>query len=246
MRLVASLHDVHPGSFAAVRAQAGFLSARGVDRFTLLVVPDYHGRGRFDADAGLVGWLRERQAAGDDIVLHGFRHWIGPEDAGRGLGAWYWRRVYTANEAEFLRLPLARARELLARGREMLEGAGLRTAGFIAPAWLLGEEARAAVWALEFGYTTTISRVLYRDGREVRARSLCWSSRAAWRRLGSRVWNGALWRRLRRAGSPVARLALHPRDLEHPAMRSQIGRIVEEATGGGWRGAVYSELAGGG
>jgi predicted deacetylase len=231
--LVVSLHDVHPGSFAAVRAQREWLLARGVGRAVLLVIPDHHARGEITADAALCGWLRERAAAGDEIVQHGYHH-LRTGDAAR-RGNVFWTKVYTANEAEFLDLPESGAAELLARGRAVLAGAGLRADGFIAPAWLLGDAARRAVWAAGFRYTTTIGEVTACDGRGLRSQSLCWSARAAWRRAASVAWNAVLWRRVR--ASEWVRLALHPRDLEVRAFERQVDRVVREAVA---RGGVFT------
>ena len=231
--LVVSLHDVHPGSFAAVRAQREWLRARGVERAVLLVIPDHHARGEILSDPALCAWLRECAAAGDEIVQHGYHHLRTGEAARRGNV--FWTRYYTANEAEFLDLTEAEAADRLARGRAVLAGAGLRADGFIAPAWLLGEAARRAVWAAGFRYTTTIGEVIAGDGRVVRSQSLCWSARAAWRRAASVAWNAGLWPRVR--GLPWVRVALHPRDLEVRAFAGQVDRVVREAAA---RGVVFA------
>src|SRR5215831_17221469 len=98
-QLVVSIHDVHPSSFDAVRREVGFCEALGIDRFSILVVPDFHMRNPFENCGGLVHWLRGRQDVGDEIVLHGFYHF---NDSGiTSPSGWFWNRIYTANEAEF-------------------------------------------------------------------------------------------------------------------------------------------------
>jgi predicted deacetylase len=236
---VVSLHDVHPGSFAAFRAQREHLASLGVDRVVLLVIPDYHQHGALTDDPALCAWLRERQAAGDEIVLHGYHHLRVGESARRGNV--FWTQLYTANEAEFLDLSHAEAASWLARGRSVLEQAGLVTDAFIAPAWLLGDEARRAVWDAGFERTTTIRDVIWRDGRTLSSQSLCWSTRAAWRRTVSLAWNAWLWSRVRHG--PLIRLALHPRDLEFPALARQVDDILTAARIEGMTFTTYQRLA---
>jgi hypothetical protein len=237
-RLVVSLHDVHPGSGALIREQRSWLESLGVTRASLLVIPDYHERGGVSADEALCDWLRARVAAGDEVVQHGYHHLRTGANARRGN--MFWTRFYTANEAEFLDLSRAEAGELIRRGRDELARAGLRAEGFIAPAWLLGEDARCAVWEAGFQWTNTIDRVSFRDGREVHARSLCWSSRAAWRRTVSVGWNECLQGRLR--GQPVGRVSLHPGDHAVPSFRRQVERIVRQWLASGDRCSSYESL----
>src|SRR3569623_444309 len=88
-------------------------------------------------------------------------------------------------------------------------------AGFVAPAWLLGPGARAALTQLPFRYTTTL-RSIYRlpDWHETAAPSLVYSVRSAWRRALSRRWNR--WLYSRSANLPLLRAGLHPADADHP------------------------------
>ena len=112
-------------------------------------------------------------------------------------------------------------------GREMLTGAGLEVAGFIAPAWLLGEEAEQAARNLGFAYTTRLGGVLdLRSGQWTRSQSLVYSPRSAWRRQTSLVWNAFLAARLRK--NPLARLGLHPPDWNYPAIKTQALRLARE------------------
>jgi predicted deacetylase len=119
------------------------------------------------------------------------------------------------------------ARERMEDGREMLTGAGLDVVGFIAPAWLLGEEAEKAARNLGFAYTTRLGGVLdLRSGEWTRSQSLVYSPRSAWRRNVSLAWNAFLAARLRR--NPLARLGLHPPDWNHEAIKTQALRLAEK------------------
>jgi len=235
--LVVSLHDVHPGSFDAVRSQVETLSQAGVSRFSLLVVPDFHGHRTLDRDAALCDWLRGRASGGDEIVLHGFHHLrMGRKRSWRTA---FWTEFYTCNEAEFLDLSAGEARRLLRLGREIFSRAGLEARGFIAPAWLMGRDVVDALWQEGFGYTNTVSTLMMADGRIEPCRSWCWSSRAPWRRSCSLVWNRAI------AGGVlaqrVARLSLHPNDLYFPALREQIIHLARRALASGRRSTTYAE-----
>lgn len=221
--LVVSIHDVSPRTRVRTQVMLEDLARIGVGRVSLLVIPDHHGRGRISDDEGFSRWLREKCADGHEAVLHGYYHRRAAKSAD---GAW--KRVvaqcYTAGEGEFLDLPQPEVRELLERGRAELEACGVKSRGFIAPAWLLGDEAEQAVRAAGFEYTTRIGTVSdFAGGQEYGARSLVWSVRARWRCVCSLAWNAVLARR--EHGNALMRIGLHPPDWEHAAIRQQILRI---------------------
>lgn len=229
-RVVAvSIHDVSPWTRAETEVMLGDLRGAGVGVTSLLVVPDHHRRGAAGADADFMEWLRVLQAAGHEVVLHGFYH---RREVKRGMG-WWGRLItehYTAGEGEFFDLDYEEARGRLAAGREMLKAAGLEVLGFIAPAWLLGNEAERAARDEGFAYTTRLSGVLdLRSGQWTASQSLVWSVRSAWRRVVSRGWNAFLSSRLR--DNPLERIGLHPPDWRHSKIREQVLELSRRAAG---------------
>lgn len=228
--VVLAIHDVAPATLDACRRLAAWLDAGGLGPLCLLVVPAFHGDRPIDPASEAARWLRARTARGDEVVLHGYRHLADRRPA--RLADRLRARLLTAGEGEFLALPAAEAARRLAAGLAALEAAGLgRPQGFVAPAWLLGDEARQAAAALGFAYTTT--RTALHDlagGRSYRAPALGLSSRSRARRVASRLVVPWLWRAARRA--PLVRFALHPVDLRAPAALGRLERLVEEALAG--------------
>ncbi len=227
--LAVSVHDVSPLTRQVSDIMLADLAGAGVGVASLLVVPDHHHKADIDRDPAFLAWLREKQAAGHEIVLHGFYHRREPRE-GDGAGRRLVTEHYTAGEGEFYDLGYEEARERMEDGREMLTGAGLDVVGFIAPAWLLGDEAEQAARNLGFAYTTRLGGVLdLRSGRWTRSQSLVYSPRSAWRRSVSLAWNAFLASRLR--GNPLARLGLHPPDWNHDAIKTQALRLARELAG---------------
>src|SRR6266700_1019596 len=72
--LVVSLHDVAPSTRPIVDQIISELSAKGIRHCSLLVVPDYHHQGASMKDRQFVSWLRNLEAAGHEIVIHGYFH----------------------------------------------------------------------------------------------------------------------------------------------------------------------------
>ena len=232
--MVVSIHDVSP--FTQVRTQKILddLLEIGVKRTSLLVIPDHHRRGLISNDPGFSGWLREKCEAGHEAVIHGFTHLR----ESRGTDG-PWKRMvtrsYTAGEGEFYDLDKEAAEKLLESGRTAFDSCGIPYCGFIAPAWLLGPDAEAAVRKSGFTYTTRIATVSdFQAGQTYAARSLVWSVRAGWRRACSLVWNAALDQASK--ASPLLRVGIHPPDWDHPAIRKQILLIVGKANA--WREAT--------
>ena len=225
--LVVSLHDVSPHTWEPCEQILTELSRIGVSRTSLLIIPDHHRRGHILKHPAFCEWAREQVAAGHEAVLHGYYHLREPR-AGDNVRSRWITGTYTAGEGEFFDLPFHEAREIARRGRDEFMQAGLDPSGFIAPAWLLGEEAERAIAEAGFRYTTRIGEVLELQRRLHHAsQSLCWSVRAAWRRVLSLAWNAWLFRRL--ADAPLLRIAVHPVDIAHPRVWKQIVRIISDA-----------------
>ena len=227
--LIVSLHDAHPGSHRAIAEQIEFLAGYGIARTSILVVPDFHHEGLISCGETFCSDLRRWQEFGHETVLHGYFH-DRQESPREKLGQLFWTRLYTNHEAEFLDLPEATARQRLQDGRALLEAQGLRPTGFIAPAWLMAPELPELLGRTGFAYTTRLGDILsWRDGKKIStpSQSLCYSTRAAWRRFVSLIWNKRLFDRLRETN--LIRLSLHPRDLEFPRIRRQVDQILRAA-----------------
>ena len=233
-KMVVSIHDVSPLTRDACDAMLEDLAALDIARTSLLVVADHHHDGNFLDDPSFCRWLAAREAQGHEIVIHGYHHQREPT-AGAALRDRFITQVYTAGEGEFFDLSRADAAALLERAKADFERfrreyapASAPPEGFIAPAWLLGEEAAAAVRAAGFSYTTRLATVEnFRTGEVIHSQSLVYSPRSAWRRLLSRAWNAWLARRLRT--NPLLRLGLHPPDRGFPALWSQVIRLATAA-----------------
>jgi predicted deacetylase len=237
--LIVSLHDYHPGTQPAVREQVETLAAWGVRNFSILAVPHFHHGKSLRDNAATRAYLGERQAAGDDLVIHGYYHDL----AGQGGGSWFWTKLYTAGEAEFHDLSDGEARHRLTRALAIWEENGWRADGFIAPAWLMPEEQDVILKRMNFTYTTRLK--YFQNLRTLRVtptQSLCYSTRAAWRRAASLRWNRWLFARLLKKKN-VIRLSLHPNDLRFEPLRLQIRGIVETALANGYEPITYAAYA---
>jgi predicted deacetylase len=237
--LLVSIHDVTPALAEGVERLWGLCAERGV-RPALLVVPDWHGEWPLEAHPAFVAWLRARADEGAEIVLHGERHdEIGlPRRLGDELRAW----GRTAGEGEFLTLGEPAARDRIARGRARLHALGLEPVGFVPPAWLATDEGHRAAGGTGRGFSEADRAIrLFPSGRRVPAPAVRWSARGALRAWGSVAVARARWTWQGRA--PLARIALHPQDLAHPAISAAIGPTLDR-----WltrhRPVTYTEVHG--
>lgn len=225
--LVVSIHDVSPLTQKVTDEILRDLKEVGVERTSLLVIPDHHHKAMIGEDSGFCEWLRGLQRDGHEVVLHGYYH-KRPKKEG---GGWWQRLVtehYTAGEGEFFDLTENQARVRLEKARQEFAAEGFHPTGFIAPAWLLGQDAETAVRKAGFVYTTRLQN--FKDlssGREDPSQSLVWSVRSGWRRAVSLRWNAFLARKL--AGNPLLRVGLHPPDWTYPAIKRQILGLIGDA-----------------
>src|SRR6266516_1948236 len=227
--LVVSLHDVAPSTQRVANNIILELARRGVVTCSLLVVPDYHHQGLFTKDSQFVSWLRNLEADGYEVVIHGYCH-RRPRRPNETMRDKFLTRFYTNDEAEFYDLDYKEAFRRITAALDEFRAHGLKPRGFVAPAWLLSTEAERAARDAELEYTTRLRTVRdFRSGEEFPVRSIVYSVRSSWRRAISRAWNATLFRLLK--SSPLLRISIHPSDYSHPAIWRQIVDLIDAAIG---------------
>ncbi len=221
---ILSLHDVAPHTWPLYQSFLDELRRPASLTCTLLVVPDFHRHHPAEQTPGFCQAMGERQAAGDELVLHGWSH---RDEGPRPLGprALIRRRVLT-HEGEFSALDEPTAYARIRDGLALFRRQHWRVSGFVPPGWLSNEASRRAIRDAGFAYRTDAG-ALYRlsDGERLALPTLVMSSRSAWRRHLFERLNQARLRRFH--DRAVIRLALHPVDLCHPRSRAFWRRTIE-------------------
>jgi len=216
--LLASIHDVSPLFESEIDALIETLSAHVGDRMAMLVVPNHWGNAPIVAGSPFAAKLRRWSEGGVEIFLHGYYHRDDASHAGASRLRATWM---TAGEGEFLGLAKAEAVNRIERGRALIEDVtGRRITGFVAPAWLYGEEARQALVKCSIPIAESHWRVWApTTGAELaRGPVITWASRTRLR-LASSL---AAARALRGSRTQVLRIGLHPPDCHHPAIMRSI------------------------
>jgi predicted deacetylase len=237
--LVVSIHDVSPVTRPICDRILEELAGLGIERTSLLVIPNYHHSAPVADDREFRAWLVRRVQCGHEPVLHGYYHQRQRAQT-ESLLSRVTNEVYTAGEGEFFDLSFEEATNRLKRGLADLSFVPVNIAGFIAPAWLLGTEAERAVRQCGFLYTTRIGSMIgLKNGSDIVSRSLVWSTRATWRIAASLAWNRGLSWTLR--DGPVVRIGIHPPDYQHATVWKQIVKLLRELSPGR-HAASYRDL----
>ena len=225
--LIVSMHDASPASFEECRLVAAALRGRGIARYALFVIPDFHGRHPLDHAPDFVRWLKTEEALGAEIVLHGWQHRVA--DAGAtSPRSWFFRNLYTARECEFEGLDRVTFSEKVEAGLRILRHAGFQPKGFVAPAWIMPRSAPEWLGNAGLLYTETLTSVHVISPRRIIASPcLVYSSRSILRLATSHLWNGLLHASARQA--PLLRIGLHPADARCDSARHALLRHVERA-----------------
>jgi len=220
--LLVSIHDVSPKFTAEIERLTALVEPRtGAGRFAMLVVPDHWGDAPIAGDRPFQRRLRDWAAAGIEMFVHGWSH-RDPEP--KGFGA----RHMTAGEGEFSALPRAEALRRMQAARAVVEDAiGRPAAGFIAPAWLYSDGARAAAAEAGFALAEDHLRVWHPPSGRILARGpvITWATRTPFRKASS-LAAAAFARRLL-APLPAVRLAVHPADTRHPETIASIEKSLD-------------------
>jgi predicted deacetylase len=271
-----SIHDVSPASAHEVEAALGLCHACGIQP-ALLVVPDFHREAPLLDDARFCARLRDLQAAGHEIYLHGFFHQSRPRYAGmqqesvlaydrtaqgtpirpgdaqrsppgvgdpfvqqaaqaaftRGAPGWvawvFAQRVVSGGEAEMSDVSESEGRARVEEGERVLEAAGLRVDGFVAPAWSMPPWLLALLGAR--GYRFTEDHLRVHDPLMRRSRPsvvLNWATRSPARLLSTVAFCRAA--KFARTVLP-ARIAIHPGDMRFVLVRNEVRHFLRWASG---------------
>ncbi len=224
-RLLASIHDVSPRFEKQVEALTERLSRLlGGPRFAMLVVPDHWSEAPIAGNRAFARRLRDWHASGIEMFVHGWFH----RDDSRHQGATGFKaRHMTAGEGEFLGLDRATALDRMRRGRALIEDIiGAEVAGFIAPAWLYGPGALAALGEAGFVIAEDHMRVWSPASGQALAGGpvVTWASRSP-TRIASSLAFAALARHALRP-MPIVRIAVHPGDTGVPRLLDSIDATV--------------------
>ena len=228
-RLLVSIHDVGPMFESEVDRLADRLAGHlGGPRFAMLVVPDHWRQAPLSQAPAFRAKLRGWADAGVEMFVHGWSH--RDESRHEGTMAGIKARHMTAGEGEFLGLDAVEAARRMREGRAVVEDAiGRPAAGFIAPAWLYGPGALAALAETGFALAEDHMRVWRPSDGATLARGpvVTWASRSRGRVLSS-LFFAAL---ARPALKPLAtlRIAVHPGDTRVPALLTSIDHMMRSA-----------------
>jgi len=223
--LLAAIHDVGPSFETAVDHLAGLLSERlGGPLFAMLVVPDHWGRHPLLGNRAFADRLRGWADAGVEMFVHGWYH--RDDSTHRGIAALKGRYL-TASEGEFLGLSKSEAARRMERGRDLIQDiTGREVAGFVAPAWLYGPGARAALRESTFALAEDHMKVWRPRSGQTLARGpvITWASRSTARTMSSLAFA---------AIAPVVlkplkavRVAVHPGDVTKQEILTSIGNTL--------------------
>lgn len=220
-KLHLSVHDVSPAHESTLRKIHSALEQLGIVRYSMLVVPDHHGKWPLEDFPEFCGWLGQLAENGVEIVLHGCRHEGDIEEL--NLPDRIRSRLFTRNEGEFLGLGEESAEKLLTAGRSTLKKAlDIEVNSFVAPGWLYStgtsmalrktgfafSENRWRIWDPSTGKTIVWAPVVNYAGGSPLKRCLA----AFWVKVSGIVL----------AGSKTVRFAIHPCDFENHTVKKAI------------------------
>jgi predicted deacetylase len=223
-----SIHDVSPAWAEEVELALEMCHAVGA-RPALLVVPNFHGNAPLEEAPAFCARLRELQATGHEIYLHGFFHRssAAPTNGASKLERARWlfaQRVVSGGEAEMSDVGRTEAASRLDRGERALEGAGLRIDGFVPPAWSMAPWLLPMLAARDYAFTEDHVHVYAPAQRRSRASVvLNYASRSP-----SRLFSTVAYCRLAKHARALfpARIAIHPADMRFALLRHEVKHLL--------------------
>ena len=231
MSVHVSIHDVSP-AWANEVELALEACARVGAKPALLVVPNFHGEAPLLDDERFCARLRDLQAAGHEIYLHGFFHESRRTTDDRGAARVRWlfaQRVVSGGEAEFSDVTPDEACARIDDGERVLRDAGLRIDGFVAPAWSFPSWLLPILAARDYRFTEDHTRIYDpARGRKRASVVLNYASRSP-----GRMASTVLYCRVAKHARALfpARVAIHPADMRVAILRHEVDHLLEWARG---------------
>jgi predicted deacetylase len=227
MTIHVSIHDVTPAFEPQIEIALELTRAAGAVP-ALLVVPDFHQRWLLARYPAFCARLRELEAAGHEILLHGYHH-SAHVSLSRGsiverLSHHFAQHVVSAGEAEFSDLDRAEANRRLSDGERVLLAAGLSIAGFVPPAWAMPGSLIDTLGRR--GYAYSEDHLTIYDPKAKRSRRSLLLNYAS--RTRGRMWSTIVYCRGARSARRFfpARIAIHPADVEVPLLRRELENLL--------------------
>ena len=221
-----ALHDVSPARSNEIRAIHEELADIGVSRYSMLVVPRWHGELQLGDSGDFRGWLAGLARRDVEMVLHGYSHQHrgGP----RGPVDFFRELLFTRGEGEFTCLDRNEAKRLISKGRrELSELLEVEVDSFAAPAWLYGRGTMAALKALNFSRAESRWRVWDPEtGVTLLRRPVINYAGGGW----FKRWSAAAWVSMAcriYSGEGVLRIAVHPEDFSGRGMGRELLRRLK-------------------
>ena len=228
-----SIHDVSPAWEAEVDAALEACDAIGA-RPALLVVPNFHGRASLADHPKYAARLRELQARGHEIFLHGYFHKSGVGGDGARSDAneiqrFFRQNIVSAGEAEFADVSPEEATRRLDEGAKMLVDAGLRVDGFVAPAWSMPKWLLPMLAERKLTFSEDHTRIY--DTTRDRSRASLVLNFAS--RTPSRLFSSMAYARIARPARRIfpTRVAIHPVDMHVELLRHEVRSLLAWAKG---------------
>jgi uncharacterized protein len=228
-QVLISLHDITPFHLNRIKRAEALFARLGIAQVAYLLIPEYHGQHRSDADENFIAFCRQPHAFEVDWLLHGYYHLETPSTSPNpkySIKDALLRRYMTAGEGEFLALNRDQVEKRIHEGQAVFQAClGYPAKGFIAPAWLHSPDLFAWLKQLGFAYTENHQAVhLLETNRVSISPVVTWATRTWLRRKGSLVVCPRLERLHRNA--PLLRVALHPFDFDFPETVASIEAVL--------------------
>lgn len=196
------------------------LEKRNIHNFTILVTPNFDQKNDISNSPSLVGKLKNIEAEGAELALHGYDH-----------------SKFDVDEKN-IKLAL----------ESYVNTFGSKPAGFFPPGWNLNEKTITSLQADGFHYTESKYKLTYFQGKEYTGLPIVMESYVSNRylkydkvtpvitRLFSKMYARLIWNR-----RGVVRYSLHPREVDNGNFEATL-KLLDGFLERGWKPVTYSTL----
>lgn len=209
---IVSIHDASPAFSAELKELVSELDSCGTIPRSVLVIPNYQEKYNILKDHRFLSWIHFLQERGDEIVHHGYTH-LAERGKHSSFYNYLYDRFFAKGCGEFRYLDYREAEDKIRLSKEIFHRAGINCQGFVAPGWLMSQEAERVLIAEDYRYATFIK--IFRDykrGMDVESEVVRFISRPKVQDYLYRLYDFYLIK-IKEKRENLVRVALHPSDV---------------------------------
>jgi len=219
-KLIVSVHDVTPEYRSELEGVISELDKLGINKTSLMVIPNYRKNNRLENDSNFVTWLKDLENKGNEIVQHGYDHLFEGKKDSSFYRNFLGEILNFGGQGEFQYANYNSAKERICKGKEILDKVGFNPKGFVGQSWFISDDTLKAAFDEGFEYVDRLNDIILANGNIIKSPLIAFEPNS--KLLGKFVRTYFFLIEPYINSNELCRIAVHPQDYRNVALFNYI------------------------